>query len=91
MKRALMIGGFWFTMIATILTGCKGMNKTKEYQQSAVISKVCGNEVYLVDNRNEEFSFYGDNYKVGTKVTVTFNDNNTIEIYDDEVLNVAVN
>ena len=88
MKRGLMIGGFWFALVATILSGCKGMEKNREYQLNGIISKVCGDEVYVIDNRNEEFCFCGDGYKVGTKVVITFDDNKTENIYDDKILAV---
>ena len=57
------------------------------YTQDATITALEEDgEVVFVDARGEEWSFFGDGYKVGQKIKVTFYTNHTDRyIYDDVV------
>lgn len=58
------------------------------YTQDATITALEEDgEVVFIDERGEEWSFFGEGYEVGQEVKVTFYTNHTDRyIYDDEVL-----
>lgn len=73
-------------VVFAILVAIVGYVECHYTQDATITALEEDGEVVLVDARGEEWSFFGDGYKVGQKVKVTFYTNHTDGyIYDDVV------
>lgn len=70
--------------IIVLYSGCLLVNN--HYIKQAVVVDVDG-DVVTIQTDSDYFEFFGDGFKVGDDVTVTFNDNDTIGIKDDFIIN----
>lgn len=55
---------------------------------SAQVVDVQNEEVFVKDNRGRVFSFCGNNFKEGEKVTVVFFNGGNTDIRDDKIVDV---
>ena len=76
-------------LIVLITQGIVGSVET-HYTKNAEIIGRCEDEFYVEDTSGEQFAFYGDGFKKGDKVKVTFFDCGTVTRQDDEIVKVKL-
>lgn len=82
-----MIKKIALVVVAIVVVGLMGMIEST-YTRDVVVTKVDCIEVTVQDKQGHHWSFYGDDYTVGQKITVVMNDQHTSSIYDDTIINV---
>ena len=90
MKKNIL--GFIIIVLLLIVAPSVAGNIETHYTKEAVVINIKNNdEVVVMDEQNEIWSFYGKSYLIGEKVKlVMFNNYTENNIYDDEIVNVKI-
>ena len=67
--------------IATILSMIMSANITVT-NVTVTQTNIMTNEVIVIDNDGEEWSFYGDDYKINENITVVFDEDEIIDVVE---------
>ena len=68
----------------TILT----INNNHTYVKKVKVIDKNQEIISVIDENNNYWSFYGDEYKINDNLLIEFTDNNTETIYDDMIIRV---
>lgn len=63
-------------------------NVSHKYVKKVKVIDINQGIVSVIDENNNCWSFYGDEYKVNDNLLIEFTDNNTKTIYDDMIVRV---
>ena len=80
--KKIILGGF---LVAVIL---RGVPDGGEYAEVCTVTEIFGDEYTLTDGRGENWIATGENLFYGREYMVVFNDRETPEIYDDEIVEI---
>lgn len=74
-------------ILFVIIPGIAGSLES-HYSNTAIVTKINGDEILIEDTTGDLWSFFNDGYTVGDKVNVTWYDNHTLKREDDKIIKV---
>ena len=86
MKKTI-VGFILMTTVLTIAPSMTGYIET-HYTREAKVTEVTGKNIIVEDTTNNVWSFKGEGFTVGDKVTLEMDNSCTDSIYDDVIVKV---
>ena len=91
LKKMLVVIGVVIVVVGVVVAWQSGQPKVvSTYEKQGLIS-YCDNTGHaeLIDENGEVWEMVNvHGYEIGEEILVVFNDNDTVEIYDDEIMSI---